>query len=70
MSAWKAGIVRFFDDKKGRGYIVCEDGEIYSVHYSAIDNDKNWKSLEENAKVKFQEVKDQDYKMVKSVKEV
>lgn len=70
MSTWKAGTVRFFDDKKGCGYIVGEDGEIYSVHYSAIDNDKSWKSLEENSKVKFQEVKDQDYKMVKLVKEV
>jgi cold shock CspA family protein len=70
MSAWKAGTVRFFDDKKGRGYIVCEDGEIYSVHYSAIDTDKKWKTLTENSKVKFQEVKDQDYKMVKAIKEV
>lgn len=70
MSAWKAGTVRFFDDKKGRGYIVCEDGEIYTVHYSAIDTDMKWKSLKENSKVKFQELKDQDYKMVKAIKEV
>ncbi len=70
MSAWKACTVRFFDDKKGRGYIVCEDGEIYTVHYSAIDTDKKWKTLKENSKVKFQEVKDQDYKMVKAIKEV
>jgi cold shock CspA family protein len=70
MSAWKAGTVRYFDDKKGRGYIVCEDGEIYTVHYSAIDSDSEWKSLKENSKVKFQKLNDEDYKMVKAVKEV
>lgn len=69
MSAWKAGTVRYFDDKKGRGYIVCEDGEIYEVHYSAIEVDKKWKTLKENSKVKFKKYEDDDYKIVQAVKE-
>ena len=54
MSAWKAGKVHWWDESKGKGFIVdSDDGELYVVHYSTIDSDKRKKNLKVNQKVKF-----------------
>ncbi|MBW1815384.1 MAG: cold-shock protein [Deltaproteobacteria bacterium] len=46
------GTVKWFNDKKGFGFIEQEDGKDVFVHYSAIDND-GFKTLAEGDQVSF-----------------
>lgn len=46
------GTVKWFDTKKGYGFITSEHGEDVFVHYSTI-NEKGFKDLKEGQKVKF-----------------
>ena len=47
------GTVKWFNDKKGFGFISSTDGNDYFVHHSSIVGD-GFKSLSEGAKVQFQ----------------
>ncbi|HCX03315.1 MAG TPA: cold-shock protein [Clostridiales bacterium] len=46
------GTVKWFDAKKGFGFITGEDGQDVFVHYSKI-NKPNFKTLEEGEKVTY-----------------
>lgn len=46
------GIVKWFDDKKGFGFIEQEEGPDIFVHYSGIKGD-GFKSLSEGDRVSF-----------------
>ncbi len=46
------GTVKWFDAKKGFGFITGEDGQDVFVHYSKI-NKSNFKTLEEGEKVTY-----------------
>jgi CspA family cold shock protein len=62
------GTVKWFNDKKGYGFIVADDGKDVFVHHSAIEGE-GYKSLKEGDKVQFEIVKgpkgDQATKVVK-----
>jgi CspA family cold shock protein len=47
------GTVKWFNNKRGWGFIVKEDGEEIFVHYSAIKGD-GFKSLNEGERVQFE----------------
>ncbi len=47
------GIVKWFDNKKGYGFIKREDGDDIFVHYSAIKGD-GFKTLNQDEKVSFE----------------
>jgi CspA family cold shock protein len=47
------GIVKWFDERKGYGFIEQEDGPDVFVHYSGIDA-TGFKSLSEGEKVTFE----------------
>ena len=49
------GKVKWFDSKKGFGFIECEDGKDVFVHFTAIMMD-GFKNLEENQEVTFEVV--------------
>ena len=50
------GIVKWFNNEKGFGFISVEGGDDVFVHFSAIQTD-GFKSLEEGQKVSFNIVK-------------
>jgi CspA family cold shock protein len=47
------GKVKWFDGKKGYGFIEREEGGDVFVHYTAIKSDKEYKSLEQGTTVEF-----------------
>lgn len=52
MSARQEGIVKWFNDAKGFGFIARENGPDLFVHFRAIQGD-GFKSLKEGQKVTF-----------------
>ena len=46
------GTVKWFDEKKGFGFIDLDSGESVFVHHTAIKGN-GFKTLEENQKVEF-----------------
>ena len=47
------GTVKWFNDKKGYGFITAEDGKDVFVHHSAIEG-SGFKSLSEGERVSFE----------------
>ena len=47
------GTVKWFNNKKGYGFITAEDGKDVFVHFSGL-NMEGFKSLEEGAAVEFE----------------
>lgn len=50
----KTGIVKFFDNKKGFGFISSDEGIDYFVHYTYIKSDDDYKRLAEGDRVRFE----------------
>ncbi|HMA62758.1 MAG TPA: cold shock domain-containing protein [bacterium] len=53
------GTVKWFDEKKGYGFIEKEEGDDVFVHYTALNDDSGFRTLEDGQKVEF-EVKQGD----------
>lgn len=49
------GTVKWFDSKKGFGFIVNETGEDVFVHFSSIEGD-GFRSLKDGEKVEYEQV--------------
>jgi CspA family cold shock protein len=47
------GVVKWFNDKKGYGFIADEEGNDVFVHYQEIQGD-GFKTLQENDNVEFE----------------
>ena len=48
----ETGVVKWFNNNKGYGFITRDEGKDVFVHYSAISSD-GYKSLKEGQKVEF-----------------
>lgn len=53
MAERETGFVKWFNATKGYGFIARDKGGDVFVHYSAISNQKGFKTLEENQRVQF-----------------
>lgn len=53
MSEQQTGTVKWFDSKKGYGFIQRESGRDVFVHFSSIDGD-GYRTLHENEPVEFE----------------
>lgn len=60
------GVVKWFSNQKGYGFITKEDGKDIFVHHSAILGD-GYKTLAEGQKVKFQVVNTEKGEQAKNV---
>jgi len=49
-----SGKVKWFDRKKGFGFIQQENGEELFVHYTDIKTDKQYKTLDKGLDVEFE----------------
>ena len=55
MSTLQTGIVKWFDDGKGFGFITPADGgKDLFAHHSEIKNNGGFRSLQENQRVEFE----------------
>ncbi|MEU8718631.1 cold-shock protein [Streptomyces sp. NPDC048663] len=58
MTEWQIGVVKWFNDDKGYGFITPESGPDLFVHFRAIQGN-SFKSLKEGQKVTFVVVQSQ-----------
>lgn len=64
------GRVKWFDAKKGYGFIVDEEGNDIFVHYSVIETNSEYKKLEKGVEVEYELKIDDKGLKAKSVKEI
>ena len=69
MSDKKTGTVKWFDSKKGYGFIELEGSDDIFVHFSDIV-EEGYKSLKDGEKVEFEVSKDDQGEKAKNVKKV
>ena len=69
MSDKKTGTVKWFDSKKGYGFIEVEGGDDVFVHFSEI-KEEGYKALKDGQKVEFEIQKDDQGERAKSVTKV
>ncbi len=63
------GVVKWFSNQKGYGFITQDDGKDIFVHYSAVVGD-GFKTLEEGQRVEFEVTKGPKGDQATNVKKV
>ncbi len=61
------GKVKWFNAKKGYGFIASESGEDVFVHFSEIQQEEGYKALDEGQDVEFEQEQDGKGLKAKSV---
>ncbi len=64
------GKVKWFNAKKGYGFLASESGEDVFVHFSEIQQSDGYKSLDEGQDVEFDIEKDAKGLKAKNVKKI
>lgn len=64
------GTVKWFDAKKGYGFISQENGEDVFVHFSAIEGGDSFRTLDEGDAVEFEVVQGDKGLQANDVKKV
>ena len=54
MKKKKKGTVKFFNEKKGYGFLTKEDGNDVFVHFSSIESDNDFKTLKQDQAVEVE----------------
>ena len=54
MSDREKGTVKFFNEKKGYGFITKEDGNEVFVHFTSIESGDDFKTLKQDQAVEFE----------------
>ena len=54
MSDKQKGTVKFFNEKKGYGFITKEDGNDVFVHFTSIESGDDFKTLKQDQAVEFE----------------
>ena len=54
MSDREKGTVKFFNEKKGYGFITKEDGNDVFVHFTSIESGVDFKTLKQDQSVEFE----------------
>jgi CspA family cold shock protein len=62
-----SGTVKWFDSKKGFGFILNSDGKDVFVHFSSIEGD-GFRSLKDGEQVEYEQVSGDKGLLAKSVK--
>jgi CspA family cold shock protein len=53
------GKVKWFDAKKGYGFIIDEEGEDVFVHFTAIECKRKYRTLDDGDRVEYELIKDE-----------
>jgi cold shock protein len=64
------GKVKWFDAKKGYGFILSEEGKDVFVHFSDITTEKSYKTLDEGTDVEYELIEDEKGLKASNVKMV
>ena len=63
------GTVKWFDTKKGFGFIVNAEGKDVFVHYSSLEGE-GFRSLKDGEQVEYEEIQGEKGLLAKNVKRV
>jgi len=63
------GSVKWFDTKKGFGFIINPDGKDVFVHYTSIDGE-GFRSLKDGEQVEYEQIQGEKGLLAKNVKRV
>lgn len=64
------GKVKWFDAKKGYGFLVGDDGSDVFIHYSDILTDQSYKTLDKGVSVEYDLIEDQKGKKAANVRAI